>query len=113
MPDWRRKHDMPGATIVVPAIQYPTTLEQVIQICRSSPPEERLHAAGSHWALSSAAMSDHTFIETHAPDNAHRGMARTLHEVIPNCMNPAFLELMSGERVPVPTFEENDKENDI
>ena len=41
--------------------------EQSIQICAESGTGEGLHAAGSHWALSEAAVSDHTFVETHTP----------------------------------------------
>ena len=67
MPDWRREHDMPGTFINVPQIERPTTLERLIEICRTWQPGQRLHAVGSHWALSTAAMSDHTYIETHDP----------------------------------------------
>jgi hypothetical protein len=102
---WRREHDLPGAWMDVPAIEYPTTLERLIAICRDRPPDRRLHAAGSHWALSTAAMSDHTHVETHDPTNAHAGMDRTLHEVIPYCMHPGFLQVMA-QQVP-PKFEDN------
>jgi hypothetical protein len=125
---WRRKHDLPGSWMKVPRIEYPTTLERLITICETRSPNERLHAAGSHWALSTAAMSDHTHIETHDPTNRMLGMARTLSDhtyiethdpengmarrlvdVIPNCMNHKFLEYMSGQTVP--TFEQNNSED--
>jgi hypothetical protein len=105
MPNWRRFHDAPGEFMAVPAIEYPTTLERLIEICKTWPDGQRLHAAGSHWALSTAAMSDHTHIETHDPTNVNLGMARTLYDVVPKCMNEAFLELMR-DRDPKP-FEEN------
>ena len=111
MPEWRREHDMPGVMMTVPAIENPTTLERLIEICREAPPGQRLHANGSHWALSTAAMSDHTFIETHAPDNAHGGLAGTIHDVIPKCMNPAFLGVMR-DRNP-PSFEQNESGSDV
>ena len=110
MPDWRREHDMPGTFINVPQIERPTTLERLIEICRTWQPGQRLHAVGSHWALSTAAMSDHTYIETHDPSNAFGGIARTLHTVIPNGMNPAFLNLMRD--FDPPTFEDNHSEDD-
>jgi hypothetical protein len=40
--------------------------------------ETSFKAAGSHWALSNAAISDHTFIETHDPNEAHKAMGATL-----------------------------------
>ena len=100
---WRRKHDAPGTSLTAPAICYPTSLEELIELCDTTP--ERMHAAGSHWGLSTAAISDHTFIETHDPANQRRAMARTLFDVIPGCMTDEFLEMM-GRRHPIP-FETN------
>ncbi len=102
---WTRKHDKPGTALTAPSIVYPTSLEDLIEVCSHQPPRLRLHAAGSHWGLSTAAISDHTFIETHDPCNRHRAMARTLFEVIPNCMTQEYLDLM-GRRRP-PSFERN------
>ena len=90
---WSRKHDKPGTSLSAPAICYPTSLEELIELCRTTP--ERMHAAGSHWGLSTAAISDHTFIETHDPANQHRAMARTLFDVIPGCMTEEFLDTMA------------------
>jgi hypothetical protein len=42
-----------------------------------------MRVAGSHWALSEAAVSDSVFIETHDPLNVHPGLDRTLSDVIP------------------------------
>jgi len=106
MPTWTRKHDLPGAPITVPRIAGPTSLEDLIALCATHPPNQRLHAAGSHWALSTAAFSDHTFIETHDPDNVRLGMARTLHTVVPNCLSEQFLNFMARQEVP--TFEQNE-----
>lgn len=89
---WRRKHDEPGTSFRAPAICYPTSLEELIELCGTT--RERMHAAGSHWGLSTAALSDHTFIETHDPANRHRAMARTLFDVIPGCMTDEFLDTM-------------------
>jgi hypothetical protein len=97
---WRRKHDKPGDYIVAPRIVYPTSLEDLVSLCAMHSPDEQLHAAGSHWALSTAAMSDHTFIETHDPGNANPAMARTLYEVVPNCMSDHFLDGLA--HVPAP-----------
>lgn len=55
-------------------------------------PKDRLRAAGSHWALSRAAVSDSVFVETHDPNNALPAMGRTLYDVVPGCLNDAFIE---------------------
>lgn len=88
---WRRKHDQPGSvTAVAPRIVYPTSLAELIELCRDHDLDERLHAAGSHWALSTAAVSDHTFVETRDPDHAHPGLSATLRTVLPGCLNPNY-----------------------
>jgi len=102
---WTRKHDEPGTSLTAPATCYPTSLEDLIKLCGTGPSDGRLHAAGSHWGLSTAAMSDHTFIETHDPRNQHPAMARTLFEVIPGCMTDEFLDTMAGRHPP--PFESN------
>jgi hypothetical protein len=51
----------------------------------------RLHAAGSHWALSEAAVSDSGFIETHDWNEVFARMGRTLYDVVPNCLTDEFL----------------------
>jgi hypothetical protein len=98
---WTRKHDDPTTPVVpaAPRTVYPQSLECVIKLCSTRGPEEMMHAAGSHWALSTAAMSDHTFIETHDPKNIHQALGRTLYEVIPNCMNDAFITALASRRV--------------
>lgn len=92
---WSRKHDLRGTGVTAQSIVYPTSLAELIDVCRDQDPGVRLHAAGSHWGLSTAAMSDHTFIETRDPCNVRPAMARTLHEVVPDCMNWDFLLHMS------------------
>lgn len=59
---WTRMHDEPGVPLIpqAPLIQFPQSLEDLIEICKTRPAGQRLHAAGSHWALSEAALSDHT-----------------------------------------------------
>jgi hypothetical protein len=91
---WTRKHDKPGTPLIpqAPSILYPQKLEDLISICQNRPAGGRLHAAGSHWALSPAAISDHSFIETHDPNNVFPAMGRTLYEVVPGCLSASFLE---------------------
>ncbi len=95
---WTRKHDKPGTPLITqaPAIVFPQSLEDLISICSSRPAETHLHAAGSHWALSSAAVSDHTFIETHDPNNVFPAMGRTLYEVVPGCVSENFLNELNN-----------------
>jgi hypothetical protein len=66
-------------------------LEDLITICAEHPPSDRLHSAGSHWALSEAAISNHSFIETHDWNGIFPAMGRTLFEVVPGCLSDAFL----------------------
>jgi hypothetical protein len=89
---WTRKHDDPRTPLIAhaPRTVYPTCLEDLIAICRDRNPGEHLKAAGSHWALSAAAISDHTFIETHEPRENHTVMGRTLVEVVPGALDADF-----------------------
>jgi len=93
---WTRKHNDPRIPHIpqVPRIVYPTSLEQLIELCRDHPSDQRLRAAGSHWALSEAAVSDHTFIETHDPRELQQAMGRTLTNVVPKCLNRDYVERM-------------------
>jgi hypothetical protein len=99
---WTRKHDDPRIDLIpaAPRITRPQSLEQLIKICRTRPPGERLKAAGSHWALSRAAISDHTFIETHDPGDAHPAMGKTLHNVVPGCLHRDLLDRMGVDHAP-------------
>src|SRR6267378_516680 len=96
---WTRKHDDPAATVVpsAPRTVYPKSLEELIEICSTRRPSEKIHAAGSHWALSGAAMSDSVFVETHDPNNMHQAMGRTLYEVAPGCLNPLFINALARQ----------------
>jgi hypothetical protein len=93
---WTRKHDDPRFNLIpqAPKIVYPKSLEELIELRRYRPAAQRFKAAGSHWALSEAAISDHTFIETHDPRNVHRAMGKTLTNVIPRCLNRDYVEHM-------------------
>ncbi|MEJ7690657.1 MAG: hypothetical protein WKF76_13480 [Nocardioidaceae bacterium] len=88
---WARKHDMPGTPAHVPVIAYPTGLADLIELCKRSD-GTKYKAAGSHWALSTAAMSDHTYIETHDPDDLHEAMDRTLYDVVPRGLSGPFVD---------------------
>jgi hypothetical protein len=98
---WQRKHDDPAVPVVpsAPITAFPNSLPELIELCSRRRANERLHAAGSHWALSDAALSDHTFIETHDPGNHHQALGRTLFEVVPRCLHPDFLQHLAARRV--------------
>src|SRR6185369_5158233 len=100
---WTRKHDDPRFALIpqAPEIAYPTTLEDLIDLCKNRPADKRLKAAGSHWGLSQAAISDNTFLETHDPRNLHKALTATLHDVIPHCLNVPFLANMVTEDAPL------------
>ena len=99
---WTRRHDDPRSDLIpeAPTIAYPTTLLELIELCRDRPPNIRLKAAGSHWALSAAAISDHTFVETHDPRNMFRGLDRTLTTVVPGCLHPELIDRMKQPTFP-------------
>lgn len=99
---WTRRHDDPRHDLIpqAPTIVFPSTLQELVDLCRDRSPAIRLKAAGSHWALSPAAISDHTFVETHDPHNVHRGLDRTLHDVVPHCLHPNLLKLMEQPSFP-------------
>lgn len=95
---WTRRHDDPRMPLLsqVPRVVYPATLADLITLCHARPRSERLHAAGSHWALSEAAISDHTFIELNDPEGAHEALDRTLHDVVPHLLHPDLVERMKN-----------------
>jgi len=96
---WTRKHDKPGVPFVAqaPVILFPQSLEDLIQLCAKRPPGQRLHAAGSHWALSTAAVSDHAFVETHDVNEVFPAMGRTLFDVVPGCLSDQFLDALNKQ----------------
>jgi hypothetical protein len=98
---WSRKHDKPGVPLKAqaPLIEYPQSLADVITLCKNRVPNQRMHAAGSHWALSTAAVSDFTFVETHDWNEIIPAMGRTLYDVVPGCLSASFLrELNDSSR---------------
>jgi hypothetical protein len=98
---WARKHDDPAVSVVpsAPRTAYPKSLAELIEICAKRAPHERIHAAGSHWALSEAAISDAVFVETHDPNNNHQAMGKTLYEVVPRCLSPQFIGVLASRTV--------------
>ena len=103
---WTRKHDLPGAPLFpsVPTIYYPSSLGDVIEICKSRPARQNLKAAGSHWALSNAAVSDNAFIETHDPNNRFQAMDKTRYDIVPKCLHPQIIGFL--KRFPPNQFDE-------
>ncbi|MBC7988645.1 MAG: hypothetical protein H7Y19_03555 [Luteimonas sp.] len=99
---WTRRHDDPRTPLLpsTTEIDYPRSLEELIALCRDREPTVRLRAAGSHWALSEAAISDHVFVETHDPRNQVAAMDRTLGDVIPSRLHPELLERMKDPDFP-------------
>jgi len=97
---WIRKHDLAGTGLTAAKILFPKSLAELIELCRDHAPGTHLKAAGSHWALSRAAISDNDFVETHDPNNADRAMGRTLYEVVPGCMSQEFLAVMADRHPP-------------
>lgn len=96
---WTRKHDNPGVPYLpsVPRVVRPKSLPELLTIARSG--FGGLRASGSHWALSDAAVSDETFIETHDPTGNHPALGATLHDVVPECMDEGLLNhLLTGRR---------------
>ena len=95
---WTRKHDPPESPLIpeAPRILYPKTLAELIEICKNRVPGERFKASGSHWALSAAAISDSTFIETHDPNNVHQAMGATIQKVVPACLHDDVLAGMAN-----------------
>jgi hypothetical protein len=107
---WSRHHDKKGQPYVNPAPRtaYPNSLEQLVELCKD-PAAGRLHAAGSHWALSDAALSDITFVETHdaredweqhPPGVIKPAMGETIPDVIPKCLNRTYLDWLNAREVP-------------
>ncbi|WP_127571984.1 hypothetical protein [Georgenia faecalis] len=103
MPPWRRKHDDPGGPgLEAATVVRPASLEELLTLCRERPPGQRLKAAGSHWALSDAAVSDHTFIETNDPADVGPALSRTLPDVVPDRLNPAWVAAVLARDEPSP-----------
>jgi hypothetical protein len=99
---WTRKHDEPGIPLIASTEEtdYFDSLLDLIHKCQNRAPGKRFHAAGSHWELSDAAVSDDVFIETNnpRPGSADPVMSATLTNVIPSCLNPDYLRAMATAR---------------
>ena len=98
---WTRKHDDPRVPLFpsVARTAYPKSLEELIDICKNRKPGERIRAAGSHWALSEAAVADQVFVECHDPADGHQAMGKTLYEVVHPCLNPDFIAELARRQV--------------
>jgi hypothetical protein len=110
---WIRWHDNPSTPVVpaAPRTVFPTSLEDLVALCSTRSHGERLRAAGSHYALSEAAISDNTFVETHDPANIRQALGRTLYDVVPSCLHPDFVAALRN-RHPGPYDEQSATEND-
>ncbi|MEU1973450.1 hypothetical protein ABZ477_17480 [Microbacterium sp. NPDC019599] len=99
---WRRKHDDPAAPTrpTTPRILYPTSLEEVIELCATRPRGQRATGAGSHWSLSMGAVADVSFVETHDPTDVQKAMGRTLFDVVPGCLSDAMLDHLAQQQQP-------------
>jgi hypothetical protein len=80
---------------------YPKSLEELIELCSTRQPSEFIRAAGSHWGLSEAAISDEVFVETHDPQNMHQALGRTLYDVVgnPACLSDQFVEELADRTI--------------
>jgi hypothetical protein len=103
---WHRFHDPPvhPGGPRAPRTVRPGSLKDIIDICKRQPDRGRLHALGSHWALSEAARSDSVFIETHDPDYVYPALGRTLWDVIPLRMDGRRREWMAQQQEPTATY---------
>ena len=103
---WTRKHDDPSAPLIASArTTHPASLQELIELCANRAPTDHLTAAGSHWALSDAAIADDVFVETHAaasfvPATLFQAMGRTLFDVVPGCLSAGFVESMANMKQP-------------
>lgn len=101
---WTRKHDNPTTPVVpsAPRTVFPKSLEELIEFCKNRQSFEKFHAAGSHWALSEAAMSDSVFVESHDPNDVHRALGKTLRDVvsIPGCLSQQFIDALAAQTIP-------------
>jgi hypothetical protein len=105
---WTRKHDDPARPVVprsmdgnAPRKLYPKSLEELNELCSTREPSERIRAAGSHWGLSEAAISDEVFVETHDPENRHQALGRTLYDVVgvPGCLSEQFVKELADRDI--------------
>jgi len=89
--DWRRFHDAEGDFIAPGStIHCVEGAKFIVELCRDRPANKKYKASGSHWALSTATVSDDEFIETNWPGNdnvpRHSGLDIDLFELIDDDM---------------------------
>jgi hypothetical protein len=98
---WTRKHDDPRRPLFtrVPVISYPRTRDELVAMLRNPTGDQRFKAAGSHWSLSRAALSDGTYLETHDPQERYPALGRTLVRVLPGCLSQEQLDRMGRDHV--------------
>lgn len=66
---WRRFHDPKDRLSTAgAAVHCVSDAASIIELCRNRPPGTRYKASGSHWALSTATVSDGEYIELNWPD---------------------------------------------
>lgn len=96
---WTRKHDDPRFPLFPSGrhIVYPSTLEELRAVCANPNGDQRLKAAGSHYALSPAAISPDVFIETHDPNERFPAMGASLATVLPKVLSEAQLEKLAQD----------------
>jgi hypothetical protein len=74
-----------------PALRcYPDNLDDLLQIVADAESvplvKPEVHACGSHWALSHAAVTNGLAVETQAPEGTPERLNRVLYDVIPPCI---------------------------
>jgi hypothetical protein len=89
--DWRRFHDAEGDFIAPNStVHCVSDASSIIELCRDRPASKKYKSSGSHWALSTATVSDGEFIETNWPGNdnvpRHSGLDIDLFELIDDGM---------------------------
>lgn len=124
---WHRRHDDPNQPIVPapPSRCYPDSREDLIDILNlalkdydPTKPLPELRAAGSHWALSKAAIAHDFFVETQDPEKlpphySPPHLNRTLFNVIPSCLTPAATIALQTLRNEAGVFDPSQTTNDI
>jgi hypothetical protein len=99
---WARKHDDVNVPVVpaAPTTYYPKDRQEIKDIINNISPQQRLHAAGSHWALSDCAISDEIFIESHDPKGLQQAMGKTLTNVLLNARTLACTNFFKNQVIP-------------
>lgn len=108
---WRRMHDDPAvAAVPNPHLRcYPTQLGDLIDLVRlaeATSPMSEVRACGSHWALSTAAMTNDFLVETADPDSFSADpnqppprLNQTLYGVVHRCMTQQAIRFFRWQNV--------------